>query len=124
MTEKMAKNICKWISILLVIISLIVFVGGGIKITDKKIAKKIKKEFDITGGLGDDEEFMYAMSYIGITSLEDFEDIDDEKIDRLQEMLDEEEAGIDAEQFVDFLKNGTKIMLCTFSLGHLKSIFG
>ena len=85
MNEKNIKLICKWVSVILVLLSMLVLLGGGMKIADKKDLRKFKKEM----GKG--------IPYVGR-----IEDLDEDDIDDLQDMFDEFEIDLDAERLVKY----------------------
>ena len=98
MTDNMAKNICKWASIVLVALSLIAFMGGGIKIADKKGFKEFKKELS------------KKLSYIGIYSLDDLDedDTDEEYLENIQELFDMSDIDLEAEDAVKIITKSLK----------------
>ena len=98
MTNNMAKNICKWVSIVLVALALILFMGGGIKIADKKGFKEFKKELS------------KKLSYIGIYSLDDLDedDLDEEYLENMQDMFDMADIDLEAEDAVKTITKSLK----------------
>ncbi len=98
MTNSIAKSICKWVSIVLVLLALIVFMNGGIRIANKKEFKEFKKELS------------KELSSIGIYSLDDLDedDIDEDDLENMQELLDGANIDLEAEDMIKALTKGLK----------------
>ncbi len=93
MNDKNIKLICKWASVILVILSMLVLMSGGMKIADKKDLRKFKKTMDT------------EIPFVGR-----IEDLDEDDIDDLQDMFDEFDIDFDAKQFVKYSQKTMDVM--------------